>query len=154
MAKPKLIESEPTGAVPLRAKRAQFVRSLARLILWANEEGLELGLDEGAIVTPRRIYDSDDGTGVYADARYPQRSYHYLALAQDLFLFRDGEHVTDHTDPSWLELAERWETIHPLCTSGARRIGMSSDSTPLCRAGIRHFSFDEATKVYPLPWRR
>jgi len=137
-----------------RAKRVTFVRCLATLVQWAQKQGLDLAFDEGMIETPRRVWDQLDSASVYADAKYPARSYHYLGLAVDLRLYRASEVITDLEHPTWHLIAERWESLHLLCVSGARRIAVGSNADLLCRAGIRHVSFGEGSKVYPLPWMR
>jgi hypothetical protein len=149
--------SSATDELTPRQKRVLFSRLLVDLVQWGNKQrGWELVLDEAFVKTPRRIRDEVLGYAVHPDAVHRLGSSHYFGLGQDLFLYRDGEDVTNQHDIAWQDLAEYWEKLHPLCTSGARRVkfrgGIHSDR--LCTAGIRHVSLGEASKLDPLPWKQ
>lgn len=73
-----------------------FAKNIARLILWAFEQGYKLTLGEG--------YD-DDNQGHKKD------SLHYIKLAQDLNLFIDGEWKKD--SESHARLGAAWKALDP-----------------------------------------
>ncbi len=87
----------------------QFTLMLAKLILHAYTLGYELTLGES--------YD-DDGVGHMKD------SLHYIRLAQDLNIFKDGVYLTDGTGHR--ELHDYWDTL-----GGAQRI----------EKDLNHYSF-------------
>ena len=74
-----------------------FCLNIAMLIIWANEQGYRLTFGES--------YD-DDGVGHMKD------SNHYIRLAQDLNLFKDGVYLTD--SESYQRLGEAWKALNPL----------------------------------------
>jgi hypothetical protein len=74
-----------------------YTLNLAKLIIWAYEQGYELTLGEG--------YD-DDGVG------HMKGSTHYVRLGQDLNLFKDGEWLKKTEDHARLGAA--WKALHPL----------------------------------------
>ena len=84
----------------LRNSQSSFARNIARLIEWCFCNGYEVTLGES--------YNAA-GTGHMKD------SLHYVRLAQDLNLFKDGIFLTDTKDYSragnaWMQLNEmnRW----------------------------------------------
>ena len=76
-----------------------FTLNIAKLILWAYEQGYKLTLGEG--------YD-DDNTG------HMKGSTHYIRLGQDLNLFILGEYITSGTHPAFQRLGEAWKALDPL----------------------------------------
>lgn len=111
------------GATELshRERRVLFSKLLASLVLWANERpGWGLALDEGTIHSPRDYRTEMGQTFQAQDGVHRPGSYHYLGQAQDLLLYVHGAWVSDGDSAEWRLIAERWESLHPLCTSGRR----------------------------------
>jgi len=74
----------------LREKQSKFVRLLASLIMYADENGYELTLPD-------------------CRKKHMKNSLHYIGLAIDLNLFKDGVYLNKTEDH--LPLGERWEFI-------------------------------------------
>ena len=74
-----------------------FCLSIARLIIWAYDQGYELTFGES--------FDNDK-TG------HMTNSNHYIRLAQDLNLFKDNVYLTDSV--AYKRLGEAWKSLHPL----------------------------------------
>jgi hypothetical protein len=74
-----------------------FAGNIARLILWAQKQGYQTTLGEG--------YD-DDGTG------HMKHSLHYVRLAQDLNLFKNGVLLTK--SEAYKRLGDAWKVLDPL----------------------------------------
>ncbi len=72
----------------------KFVGMLAQLLTWAYANGYELTLGEGYVASH---------TG------HMPNSLHYIKLAQDLNLFKDGVYLSD--TESHRPLGEFWESI-------------------------------------------
>lgn len=87
----------------LGARQRLFARLLAKLILWAYEQGYEVTFGD-----------------VWAKPRSPlehtANSFHYQRLAADLNLFREGRYLTRTEDHA--PLGALWRKLHPLCTWG------------------------------------
>ena len=79
------------------SKQSVFAGNIARLILWLQDQGYEVTLGEG--------YD-DDRKG------HMDNSLHYIRLAQDLCLFRDGIYLTKTED--YKRAGEAWKALNPL----------------------------------------
>ena len=80
-------------------KRRLFSRLFAELILWAVEQGYEVAIED-----------------VKAHDGHMRNSLHYLGLAGDLNLYREGKWLSktvDHTP-----LGNKWQSMHPLCRWG------------------------------------
>lgn len=81
----------------LRQARCAFSRALAKLILWANEQGYEVALDEVTEhLTPK------DPT-----SDHTSNSLHHIGLAADLNLYRNGQWL--FTTEDHRPLGEWWE---------------------------------------------
>ena len=74
-----------------------FCQNMAKLILWTCEQGYKLTFGESF---------NAQGTGHMKD------SLHYIRLAQDLNLFKDGEYLTRTED--YQRLGNAWKTFHEL----------------------------------------
>ena len=76
----------------LREKQSKFVRMVADLIIFAYDNGYELTFGDA-----------------YAQSGHMKNSNHYIRLAVDLNLFKDGKYLQDtaHHKP----LGEYWESI-------------------------------------------
>jgi hypothetical protein len=105
---------------PLRDRRVLFTRLLVELIVWANEQpDWEIAFDEVKVFNPRWVCINGKRTKA-TDAIHGQGSFHYEGLAADLLLYVNGAYIWDGDHPAWRRIAERWESMHPLCTSGRR----------------------------------
>jgi hypothetical protein len=76
----------------LRNKQSKFVRMAALLILYADEKGYELTFGDA-----------------FALSGHKKNSNHYIRLAIDLNLFKDGKYLTSTEDHR--ELGEFWESL-------------------------------------------
>lgn len=85
----------------LRQKQSLFVELLAKLFLFAYENGYELTLGDA-----------------FARTGHSKNSNHYIRLAIDLNLFKNGVYLKDTL--SHLPLGEFWEELHELCCWGGR----------------------------------
>ena len=83
----------------MRLQEAQqlFCLNIAKLIIWAYEQGYELTFGESF---------DDDGKG------HMKNSNHYIRLAQDFCLFKDGKYLTD--SESYRRLGVAWKALHLL----------------------------------------
>ena len=91
------------GDMSLNEKQFKFTFYTSRLIKYAYDMGYTLSYGES--------YD-DDGVG------HIKGSYHYIRLAVDFNLFKDGVFLTDTEDHRFL--GEFWEYLDPMCTWGGR----------------------------------
>lgn len=80
----------------LSEKQQIFALNIAKLILWANENGFAVTFGESF---------NSQGTG------HMKNSLHYIRLAQDLNLFINGVYQTG-TD-AHRPLGDYWKTLHP-----------------------------------------
>jgi hypothetical protein len=80
-------------------KRRLFSRLFAGLILWAVEQGYEVAIDD-----------------VKCRDGHRKNSLHYIGLAGDLNLYRDGKYLW--RTPDHLPLGDKWKSMHPLCCWG------------------------------------
>ena len=117
----------------LRETQSTFAQCIARLILHVDEMGLAVTLGEGKVYERRRLRDGTEAM----DGVHMQGSVHYVGLAMDLNLFKNGHYLEDGSLPEWLALGEWWEKQHPLARWGGR-FG-SKDSN--------HFSFTNGGKA-------
>jgi len=81
----------------LRETRIAFTYTLGKLLVWANEQGLEVAL-------------GPDGL------KHRVGSLHYSGCAVDLNKYRDGVYLTASED--YRDLGEYWLTLHPLARWG------------------------------------
>jgi len=84
----------------LGSLQRKFVLMIAKLIIYAYEQGYELSFGEGF---------DDDNTG------HMKGSVHYVRLGQDLNTFKDGVWIKDGSIHSILH--DYWDTL-----GGAKRI--------------------------------
>lgn len=101
-----------------------FSRLISQLVLWIDQQEflgrkVEVAYDEGRVASPRAAWVNGERIAV-ADAVHKHGSFHHQGLAQDLLLYIDGEYVTDGGHPLWTLIAQKWESMNPLCTSGIR----------------------------------
>ena len=76
----------------LSKSRIEFTLAISNLVRWGAEHGYELAFDD-----------------VKARNGHSPHSYHYLGLAADLNLYKDGEYLEKTEDH--LELGEQWEKM-------------------------------------------
>lgn len=123
----------------LRERRVLFTRLLVELVAWCNgQPGWEVALDEGRVLSPRAVW-VDGKRRIAMDAVHKPRSFHHDGLAQDLLLYVNGNYVSDGDSSEYKRIAAKWESMHPLCTSGRRW----HDSN--------HVSLGEGDRSDPLP---
>ena len=85
----------------LRENQSLFVELIAELIIHAYKQGFEMTFGDA-----------------WAKTGHRHNSNHYIRLAIDLNLFKDGvwlQRTVDH-----LELGNYWESLNPLCCWGGR----------------------------------
>jgi hypothetical protein len=78
----------------LRKKQSLFVKMIAQLIIWAYKHGYELTFGESF---------DDDGIG------HMKNSNHYIRLAQDFNVFRNGSWLKK--GEQFTDLGEYWESL-------------------------------------------
>lgn len=83
----------------LGLKQELFGRLYAEHLVWLTEQGYQYRLGD-----------------VFAREGHMEGSMHYLKLAGDINLFRDGEFLTRTLDHKFS--GEKWKTRHPLCRWG------------------------------------
>lgn len=76
----------------LRQKQSKFARMIADLIIFAYDNGYEITLGHGRV-----------------ESGHMDNSLHYIGLAQDINLFKDGQYLTKTEDHEPLGLY--WESI-------------------------------------------
>ena len=105
--------------MPLRERQSEFAKKVALLILFAYERGYELTFGDA-----------------YARTGHSKNSCHYVRLAIDLNLFKDGKYLSHTTDHK--ELGEFWESI------GGSWGGRFDESSPGAGDGIdgNHYSLE------------
>lgn len=133
----------------LRSKRILFTWGLARLIVWIEEQGWLVAIDEAKVKSPRNVRIGDT-VQLAKDAEHGHRgtrhSFHNDGLAADLLLYDDldgdgeqDDYVSNGDDPRWKAIARKWESLHPLYVSGRRW------------HDANHISLGEGDKTEPLP---
>lgn len=95
--------AENTNDMPatLGQKQELFARLYAEHITWLYSQNYQVRLGD-----------------VFAREGHMPDSLHYLKLAGDINLFRDGEFLTRTLDHKFS--GEKWEKRHPLCRWGGR----------------------------------
>lgn len=88
----------------LREKQSTFIKNVAKLIIWAFEQGYEL--------TAGELFRTEEQQQLYLKSgkSKAQRSRHQDRLAIDLNLFIDGVYKTDKE--SYKPLAEYWKSLN------------------------------------------
>ena len=95
-------------------KQIEFTKCVGQLIEYAYNRGYALTIGDG-YRDPRVFGELGKKLG-YGRAK----SCHKLRLAIDLNLFVDGEWISDGDHPAWIDLSNKWESLHPLARSGLR----------------------------------
>jgi len=109
----------------LREKQSLFVQLVAKLIVWANENGMQLTFGECWRTPEQAKLNAKTGAGI-------SNSLHIERLAIDLNLFVGGVFI-DATE-GHRRLGEYWKTLHPNCRWGG-------DFKPPSRPDGNHYSF-------------
>lgn len=94
----------------LGQKQRLFTQLIAKLILWAYENGYEVSLGD-AYRDPRVFGEVGIQRGYGRSS-----SNHKVRLALDLNLFKEGEYLSFTEDHR--PLGEYWESLHELCSWG------------------------------------
>ena len=81
----------------LREKRVEFTRCLGKLIGYAFDIGMEAALGRDGL-------------------KHMDGSLHYVGLAADIDLYRDGTYLTATEDHR--PLGDYWKALHPLARWG------------------------------------
>lgn len=89
----------------LRKKQSRFTLCMAKLVIYAYEQGYEL-TDGDAYRAPSLHGEFGDKKGYGS-----KNSVHKIRLANDKNLFINGEWITDGEHPAWQELGAYWETL-------------------------------------------
>jgi hypothetical protein len=85
----------------LGAKQELFAELYCEHILWLYDEGYKVRMGD-----------------VFAHDGHKVDSLHYLKLAGDINLFKDGKFITSTVGHKFS--GDKWETRHPLCRWGGR----------------------------------
>jgi len=83
----------------LGKKQELFARLYAQHVTWLYEQGYRCRLGD-----------------VFASTGHRKGSNHYIKLAGDINLFKDGQFLTETMDHQ--ESGEKWESRHKLCRWG------------------------------------
>lgn len=132
--------NQPPGELmTLREQRVLFTSLLCELVGWIESLGYDVAFDEGTVHSPRKGRTKTNVLLEVEDAVHVKESFHHQGLAMDLLVYtQEGTYISNGKDPLWMQIAIRWEGMHPLCTSGIRW----SDAN--------HVSFGEGSKETPL----
>ena len=95
----------------LREKQSIFTYLVAKLIIFANDNGYELTFGETYRTPEQAALNAKKGIGI-------KNSLHTKRLAIDLNLFKDGKYLS--STESHKLLGEWWENQHQLCRWGGR----------------------------------
>lgn len=93
----------------LSQKRCRFTFAIARLIDWANSEGIDVALDQVKRMQAEANANAAAGRGI-------SNSLHLIGLAADLLIYVDGVYQTD--GPLYEKLGRYWKTLSVDCCWG------------------------------------
>lgn len=94
----------------LREKQSVFLKNVAKLILWAFENGYELTGGELLRTEYQQQYYVENGMSKTMNSRHIQK------LAIDLHLFIEGTYQIDKE--AYKPLAKYWKSLHPKNVAG------------------------------------
>jgi hypothetical protein len=97
-------EIKDNDKLSLKPARIQHTHNIAKLIIWAFENGYELA--------------GKDRHSAREDGRHMKGSQHEKSLADDLDLYLDGVYQT--STAAHKALGEHWESLDPHCRWGGR----------------------------------
>lgn len=103
----------------LGEKQELFAECSAKQILWFISKGYKVRRGDGPILPNRKMI-LDGATVKGIDAVHMQGGCHYMLIADDYNIFKDGKWLKTGNEPIWKEAAEHWESLHPLCRAGYR----------------------------------
>lgn len=95
----------------LSTKRCRFTSQLARLVVWAESQGLSVALDQVKRTQSEADANAASGLGI-------SDSLHRLGLAADILLYRNGIYQA-HTE-DYHPLGVYWESLSPDARWGGR----------------------------------
>ena len=81
----------------LSQKRVLFTRLMSKFLAWAIDNGYEIAFDR-------------------EHCDHMENSLHYLGLAKDFVMYRDGKYLQDTEDYRFL--GDLWKSFNPLCCWG------------------------------------
>lgn len=92
-------------------KQRLFCINIAKLIVWAYEQGYELRYDEAYRTPEQAAWNAQLGKGI-------KNSLHTKHLAMDLPLYKDSSPAVDDDiyqteTEAYRPLGEKWESMHP-----------------------------------------
>lgn len=105
-------------ASELQKLRLRHSRAIAKLILWTEQQGIELVLGEGYLMLDRRFRFPDGNLAKGQDAVHLRTGNHYRGLAIDCLLYIKGAYITDGGHALWRKIGQKWETLDPLARWG------------------------------------
>lgn len=101
----------------LAARRVKFSRLLAKLVLAAGDQGMNVAFDEVRVFKTRVGLDPRGVKLPFTDRIHTDKSLHYQGLAADLILWdKDWNYLTD--TESYELLGDVWKSYDPECTWG------------------------------------
>lgn len=98
----------------LRKKQSRFTLCMAKLVIFAYEQGWEL--TDGDAYRDERLHGKFGERKGYGASQ----SMHKIKLANDKNLFVDGKYITDSKHPAFVKLGEFWESLDPDACWGGR----------------------------------
>jgi D-alanyl-D-alanine carboxypeptidase len=96
--------------VSLGQQQRLFTKLVARLIIWAYEQGYALSFGEAYRTEEQQRWYVESG------ASHTMHSQHRARLAIDLNLFINGEYQRD--SEAYRPLGDYWRALHPGCVWG------------------------------------
>lgn len=88
----------------LRTDRVLFTKLLVQLVQYGNSlPGIEIALDEVMVHSPRIVKLGQNKVRA-EDAVHRTGSFHYLGMAADILIYRDGKYVSDGSDEIYQQL--------------------------------------------------
>jgi hypothetical protein len=93
----------------LRQTRCLFTKLISELVLWANEQGMEVAYDQVKRTLLEANANAASGAGI-------STSLHLDGLAADLLLYIGGVYQPDSS--AHIVLGQKWKSMHPLCRWG------------------------------------
>jgi hypothetical protein len=93
----------------LSEKQQQFAILVAKLILWADEQGYAVTFGEAYRTPEQAALNAKKGSGI-------ANSLHTQRLAIDLNLFKNGRYLSDSEDHK--PLGDYWKSLGPECCWG------------------------------------
>lgn len=112
----------------LHQRQVLHVQLTAKLIAWAQAQGLELTWGETFRTALQAQANAASGAGIV-------NSLHKLRLAVDFQLFKDGVYI--ETADAYKPMADYWLTLDPLCAAGYYFHSVDADHFSITYQGIK-----------------